>query len=299
MDPDNALSSRREVRAHDVAIGFLHGILRRYAMARMWVFSLAEWNRFYRKEKIEYKKCGGKVSDSPKSAASDGGGGLEIYLQQFEKIHKEFGEMRSNESSSWANKDKDLADSRLPDEDSAERTLPPVSAIVTPEKEVVSDTRSDRPSLAAFTPVNQPVNSDDTRTPPNSHVPIYEVPVNNRPYQPVSASQYQIHTSPPNAPYPYGNPSQLQTTLSNSGQHSTALSGQPDAQTQNWHATRTAMEMNGYENLNNISSFGPLMLSDTSQFPGWAMVPDIPMYDSNNNTAYYPSAHGNNYQYQQ
>jgi hypothetical protein len=304
MDPDSSLSLKREPRAHDIANGYLVRVLVRYAMARSWLLNLAEWQRYYRRQRFKYKELGGNVSDSPQSSTSDGGGGLTDYGEQFETMHKQFGEMTTMETSNWASKDEDLADSRLPqhDEDSAERTLPPVSAIIKHEPEAVSDVRSERPSLGAFTPVNQPAVSNDTRTPLNSHIPAYEAQVNNRSYQQLSTPQYPIHASPPNVPYHYSTPSQSQTTMSNPGHHSTAISGQPSGQYQDFHAARSAFEMRGCDTHDNISTFDPIMINDPNQFPnmqGWVLGQDLPYYDNSNNPAYYTPASGVNYPYQQ
>lgn len=302
MDPDgvvSSLSSRRETSAHDVANNYLINIRVRYWMAHSWLGHLGSWLQYYRDEKLSYKSAGGKTIDSPNSSASGGGdrGGLMNYAKLFEKSHKQFGEMLPNESSNWTHKDMDLADTRLPhDEDSAERTLPPVSAMIKHENKAVSDTRSDRPSLGGFTSVNQPVVPNDIRTPSNPHVPVYEAQVHNRSYHPVSTPQYQVHT------YSYNTPSQSQTTMSNPGPHPTAISGQPGIQYQDSHAQRTAIETRGYGTFNNVDSFGPIMLSDNNEFASvsdWTMGLGLPMYDNGNNAAYYTSASGVNYPYQQ
>ena len=124
MDPDNVLSSRLEPRAHDIANSFLFRILKRFKMARSWLCELAEWQRYYRREKKKYRDCGGSVSDSPKSNNSDGvgGGGLKDYAQLFERMHKQFGKT-VDDYSNWSTRDIDLADTRLShDDDSAEQT---------------------------------------------------------------------------------------------------------------------------------------------------------------------------------
>jgi hypothetical protein len=303
MDPDSSLSLKREPRAHDIANGYLVRILVRYAMARSWLLTLAKWQRYYRKKRNEYKELGGNVGDSPQSSTSDGGGGLKDYAEQFETAHKQFGEMTIMETSNWASKDKDLADSRLPrHEDSAERTLPPVSAIIKHETEAVSDVRSDRPSLGAFTSVNRPAMPNGTRTPSNSHMPVYEAQVNNPSYQQLSTPQYPIHASPPNVPFPYSTPSLPQTTMSNPGHHSTAISGQSSGQYQDFHAARSAFEMRGCDTHDNISTFDPIMVNDPNQFPnmqGWILGQSLPFYDNSNNPTYYTPASGVGYPYQQ
>jgi hypothetical protein len=303
MDPEDALSSRSDPKAHDIANGLLVHYTSRFIMSRQWISYQAKWQRWYRAERKKYKDHGGvPVSDSPKSSSSDGGtAGLRDYEEEFEKSHKQFGDMETLDFSNWANKDRDLADSRLPhDEDSAERTLPSVSAMVKHEKEVVSENRSDRHSLGTFTPVNVVRHvagspSRDARTPSNSQPPIYEAHMTNRPYPPESASQYQTHVSPTNVSYQH-NPSQPQTNMQT---HFSVA--QPDARYANWHSTnqaeRMAIEVNGLQTFDNMSTFAPMMLAgDTNQFvmPNWMMG-----YDNSGNTAYYPPPTGPNNPYAQ
>ena len=178
MDPDNVLSSRLEPRAHDIANSFLFRILKRFKMARSWLCELAEWQRYYRREKKKYRDCGGSVSDSPKSNNSDGvgGGGLKDYAQLFERMHKQFGKT-VDDYSNWSTRDVDLADTRLShDDDSAEQTSPHASTAVKPEKEGTFDDtpKQQDPVTTAFTPVNP----NGIRTPPMTQTPTSNAPTN-------------------------------------------------------------------------------------------------------------------------
>jgi hypothetical protein len=301
MDPDSVLSSHTEPRAHDIVRDLLDHFSDRFIMSRKWIYELSQWEGYYHEKKQEYKKHGGQV-DSPKSSSSDGDGGLKDY-PRFEKIHKQFGDMNPGDSDfrNWPRKDVDVADTRLPhDDDSAERTLPPVSTVVKHEKKVVSENKSDRHSLGAFTPLNstRPVAGSPShvaRTSPNSQPPIYEAHVNNRLYQPSSSSQYQTQASPPNVSYQQ-NTSQAQTNMPT---HFSVT--HPDAQYQNWQSTdqaqRVAIENIGYQTLGNFDTFTGAMLADSGPSGGmfWPML----NYDNGNSTAYYPPPSGPNYQYPQ
>lgn len=154
MDPARSLSSRRRPRAHDVAHNYLETILERFSMGASWVKQLASWQRYYRTTRERYKESGGKVGDSPQSSTSDSsGGGLKDYLELFEKTHKEFGNIHAKHDGSWTDKELDLADSILPQEDShAERNA---SSNPTRLKRETEEVSMSKPVLTSgFTVVN-------------------------------------------------------------------------------------------------------------------------------------------------
>lgn len=320
MDPDSMLSSRLEPRAHDIANGFLFRILKRFKMARSWLCELAEWQRYYRREKKKYRDCGGSVSDSPKSNNSDGvgGGGLKDYAQLFERMHKQFGKT-VDDYSNWSTRDIDLADTRLShDDDSAEQTSPRRSAAVKPEKEGTFDNTPNQQDTVtnAFTPVNQ----HEIRTPPTTQAPAYGPQTNTYVYHPDSTPQYRGHPSQPTATYPYVSNSVPQTNMStarggfepgpNHFTHAPPIpieatyAGWPLPGSANMNAARAAIEAGGAQTFNNSTAFGTLMLGDAALYDttsNWTMGVEPSTYDSNNtNTAFYPpSGSVPTYQYQQ
>jgi hypothetical protein len=207
MDPDHVLSSRIDPRAHDIANGFLLRILSRFKMARSWLSQLAEWQRYYRREKKKYRELSGQIDDSPKSNSSDGtaSGGLKDYAQLFERTHKQFGDISNDDNSQWSNKDKDLADTRLThDEDSTERTLPANAAPIKHEMQGAPDDRSSQQPVVpnSFTAVNK----NGVQTPPTTHVPTYTHQTHTPSYDSNSHMRLGQVTSPPSyPPYPYTN----------------------------------------------------------------------------------------------
>lgn len=157
MDPARTLSSRRQPRAHDVAHKYLGTILERFPMAVSWVKQLASWQRYYRDTRARYKESGGKVGDSPQSSTSDtSGGGLKDYLDFFEKTHKEFGNMNAKHDGQWTDREQDMADSGLPQEDNhTEHNAPSDTTRLKRETEEVPVSTPVQAS-SGFTAVNPP-----------------------------------------------------------------------------------------------------------------------------------------------
>ncbi|CAN9190334.1 unnamed protein product [Alternaria alternata] len=307
MDPDSVLSSRLSPRAHDIANGFLLRILRRFKMARSWLVQLAEWQRYYRREKKKYRELTGQIDDSPKSNSSDGiaSGGLKDYAQFFEKSHKQFGDISNDNNSQWSNKDKDLADVRLThDEDSAERVLPASTAPVKHEKQGMPDERSSQlPVLQnSFTAVNR----NGVQTSPPTHAPTYTHQTNTPSYDSNTALRSGAHTSPPNYPsYQYGNPPQhtIPTARASfeTGPNQDHLSGTASvpihavysdwqtARPHELHAARMAMEIDGAQTFTN-SWAGPAMISDNDQAYDWSTTMDFSNFQTvGGNANYYPN----------
>ncbi|RAR11257.1 serine threonine kinase fungal-specific transcription factor [Stemphylium lycopersici] len=326
MDPDNMLSSRLEPRAHDIANSFLFRILTRFKMARSWLCELAEWQRYYRREKKRYRDCGGSVSDSPRSNNSDGAGGagLKDYAQLFEKLHKEFGKT-VDDNTNWSTKDIDLADTRLShDEDSAERTLPHLAAVKN-ERDGGTDDRHNQqePITTPFTPVNP----NSGRTPPVTHTPTYGPQANPYAYHTESTPQHRPPPSPANIPYAYTN-SALRPTNMPTGRSQFEASQTPyppaasmaldTSYTSGWplngpvnlnnmNTMKQAIEAGGSHTFDNWSAFSSIMLGDAPALdatPNWTMSLETTTYDNNNNNnnatpCYQPGPGGPGYPYQQ
>ena len=307
MDPDSVLSSRLSPRAHDIANGFLLRILRRFKMARSWLVQLAEWQRYYRREKKKYRELTGQIDDSPKSNSSDGiaSGGLKDYARFFEKSHKQFGDISNDNNSQWSNKDKDLADVRLThDEDSAERILPASTAPVKHEKQGMPDERSSQLPVSqnSFTAVNR----NGVQTSPPTHAPTYTHQTNTPSYDSKTALRSGAHTSPPNYPsYQYGNPPQhtIPTARASfeTGPNQDHLSGTASvpihavysdwqtARPHELHAARMAMEIDGAQTFTN-SWAGPAMISDNDQAYDWSTTMDFSNFQTvGGNANYYPN----------
>ncbi|KAF1837257.1 hypothetical protein BDW02DRAFT_519502 [Decorospora gaudefroyi] len=307
MDPNRVLSSRLEPRAHDVAFEFLIRIEPRFTMTRQWVKVLANWQRYYRDQRKKYKNVGGQVSDSPPKSSTGDGGGLKDYVLLFEKEHKQFGDTTTDDDNNhWTDKDIDLADTRLPhDEDSAERTLPPVAAPVKRETEAKLDDRSGRPSSGvAFTAVNHnaPSRAAESHTPSNAQVPPVYTPASNNghPYHANSTSQYRTHASPTNVVYQYSAPPHAQTNTPNQNHFPSTVSCQGEtAYQQSWqqpplessmHAARMAIEVDGAQTFQNSVVYDPIMRAERYEnyaFSGWPMGTDFTNYISDN-PSYYP-----------
>ncbi|KAL7771937.1 hypothetical protein CFE70_001890 [Pyrenophora teres f. teres 0-1] len=301
MDPDSVISSRLEPRAHDVANSFLLHILDRFKMARSWICQLAEWQRYYREERKKYKEFGGNVDDSPKTNSSDGhgSGGLKDYTTFFEKMHKQFGNTTSDDSH-WVTKEADLADTRLPhDEDSAERTLPPIAAAIKQEKERASDGRPNQHSVAPsnFTAVNQQ---------PQPQPPVVaaygpHVSAHNS-YNDNSNPQYSVQRPSPSS---YQNNYTVAMTPERNSfgpqfqppppsvPVNTTYQGQGWMQPVEMNAARTAMEHIGQETINNWNTFDPLMSATPGQYPNMSW--DAMNYDDNSNTPFYAPGAASNY----
>jgi len=302
MDPDSVISSRLEPRAHDVANSFLLHILNRFKMARSWLCQLAEWQRYYREERKKYKKFGGNVDDSPKTNSSDGhsGGGLKDYTTFFEKVHKQFGNTTSDDSH-WATKDVDLADTRLPhDEDSAERTLPPIAAAIKHEKERAPDDTPNQHPVAPsnFTAVNQ--------QPPAVTPPTYGPPASSHTPYSGNPTQYPMHRPPPPSPYPNAYPVTMAAGRGNFGtqfQPPPSIPVETTYHPQGWmqpvemRAARTAMEIDGSETINNWTIFGPSMAGSEDPFDNIAW--DTVNYNDNSNTPFYASGAAPSYAHHQ
>jgi hypothetical protein len=325
MDPDGLLTSNRKPKAHDVANEFLVSMLHRFKMAKFWILEIARWQIDYRDHKRSYKEVGGQVSDSPKSSTSDGGGGLKDYSLLFEESHKQFGSLNTHEENHWTNKDIDLADSRLPqDNDSAERTLPPITTLKQEKKEVSEDVSARSPSQSkSFTAINQ--NTDhvnQTRSPSGPQLPMYEPQVNNHSYHTNSTPQYRPQASPTTVPFPYGAQSHPQNSMPvplpglqpnhNHGHFPVSASVETSAAYPHWglvgqpgmQAARMEMEQTGAQTFQNELAFGIIMTGDMDNFNNGGTPWDLGMrvpYDNNNNNMgnYYPPGSGQNYPYQQ
>jgi hypothetical protein len=312
MDPDSVLSSRLSPRAHDIANGFLLRILSRFKMARSWLVQLAEWQRYYRREKKKYRELSGQVDDSPKSNSSDGiaSSGLKDYAQFFERSHKQFGDISTDNNSQWSTKDKDLADTRLThDEDSAERTLPASTSPVKHEIQGVPDDRSNQHPVvqSSFTAVNR----NGVQTPPATHASAYGHQTNTPSYDSNPTSRFGAHTSPPSYPsYQYGNPLQhtiptARTSFETGPNHNhisgtasvpihTVYSDWQTARPHDLHAARMAMEIDGAQTFTN-SWAGPAMISDNDQSYDWGGAMNFTNFPTNT-ASYYPSS-APNYSY--
>ncbi|KAI4638014.1 hypothetical protein J4E93_010482 [Alternaria ventricosa] len=308
MDPDDALSSRKDPRAHDIANGFLLRILSRFKMARSWLSQLAEWQRYYRREKKKYRELSGQIDDSPKSNSSDGvaSGGLKDYAQLFERTHKQFGDIANanDNDGQWPDRDKDLADTRLPhDEDSAERTLPTSAASVKHEMQGASEEKSSNQS--GFTAVNHngqqtppappPVTQPSTyahggRTPSydqNSHM---RATVQTLPQQqPYSAYQYaNTQQQPLRSPFQQSDPRQSPVPAPASVPIHGVYQQWPQARPQELQEQKVNMEICGAATFPNGWA-GDVMIGDSAQdFNNWGQYgfPTIP-----DNSGYYQSGY--------
>jgi len=309
MDPDSVISSRLEPRAHDVANSFLLHILNRFKMARSWLCQLAEWQRYYREERKKYKKFGGNVDDSPKTNSSDGhgGGGLKDYTTFFEKMHKQFGNTTSDDSH-WATKDIDLADTRLPhDEDSAERTLPPIAAAIKHEKERAPDDTPNQHAvvLSSFTSVNQQALAVNQQTLAETP-PTYRSPVSSHTPYSGNPPQYPIQRPPPQSPYSNAYPVTMAAgrgSFDTQFQPPQSIPVETTYHPQGWmqpvemRAARTAMEIDGSETITNWMTFGPVMSATPNQYDNLAW--ETINYEDNSNTSFYPSGAASSYAHHQ
>jgi hypothetical protein len=308
MDPDGVLSSRLNPRAHDIANGFLLRILSRFKMARSWLSQLAEWQRYYRREKKKYRELSGQIDDSPKSNSSDGiaSGGLKDYAQLFERTHKQFGDIANDNNSQWSNKDKDLADTRLThDEDSAERTLPSTTAPVKHERLAVSDNRpGQHPAVqSSFTAVNR----NGVQAPPVTHTPTYGHQTNTASYDPNPALRYEAHGSPTNYPaYTFSNPASHTIssgrTAYEAATNQDTLSGPASVPIhpvyQDWQtaprppdavAARMGMELDGAATFGNSWATG-IIIGDSDQTYDWPGHVVYPNFQNSNPPYYQPGA---------
>ncbi|KAF1943257.1 hypothetical protein EJ02DRAFT_374124 [Clathrospora elynae] len=324
MDPDNTLSPRLKSNAHGIAHRFLKRASGRFVMVQRWITLLVRWKEHCRNEKAKYKELGGQVSDSPNSSSSElGGGGLKDYEEKFEQDHKQFGDMDTNDNSHWAEKDVDLANSRLPhDDDSSERTLPSISAPVKHEKPNVSNGLSARtPSVVTpFTSINSQANhANGAIAPLGARLSHYEPQKNIHPFRTDSTSLYQPHASPTNGPHLYGtshpqsNVSAPQVNLRSDQSHG-HMTGTTPMQTEivyPWsqslapdpHASgRRYMEQMGAQGQQNTYIFDPLMRGDHDGFNNtstWGTDFDVSAYDTNDHDpSFYPNF-GQNYPYDQ
>jgi hypothetical protein len=285
-------------------------------MARSWLIQLAEWQRYYRREKKKYRELSGQVDDSPKSNSSDGiaSGGLKDYAQLFEKSHKQFGDISTDNNSQWSNKDKDLADTRLThDEDSAERTLPSTTAPVKHEKQGVSNDRSPQQPIAqsSFTAVNR----NGVQTPPATHPPTYGHQKNTS-YDSNPAIRFGAQTSPPSYPtYHYGgnpaprtmatgrtafdtNPNQADHMSAGTTSSAPIHAVYPDwpARSHDLHTARIGMEIDGAQTFGNAWAADVMISDNNNQSYDWSATMDFANFSHTNNSgnaAYYgPSGSG-------
>ena len=307
MDPDDALSSRKDPRAHDIANGFLLRILSRFKMARSWLSQLAEWQRYYRREKKKYRELSGQIDDSPKSNSSDGvaSGGLKDYAQLFERTHKQFGDIANanDNDGQWPDRDKDLADTRLThDEDSAERTLPTSAASVKHELQSASEEKSSNQS--GFTAVNHNGQQTPPAPPPVTQPSTYAHGGRTPSYDQTSHMRPGVQTSPqhPYQPYPYANSQQqpLRSPFQQSDPHQSPVPAPasvpihgvyqawPQARPQELQEQKVNMEICGAATFPNGWA-GDVMIGDGAQdFNNWGQYgfPTIP-----DNSGYYQSGY--------
>ncbi|KAI4614864.1 hypothetical protein J4E80_006368 [Alternaria sp. BMP 0032] len=307
MDPDDALSSRKDPRAHDIANGFLLRILSRFKMARSWLSQLAEWQRYYRRERKKYRELSGQIDDSPKSNSSDGvaSGGLKDYAQLFERTHKQFGDIANanDNDGQWPDRDKDLADTRLPhDEDSAERTLPTSAASVKHELQGVPEEKSSNQS--GFTAVNHNGQQTPPAPPPVTQPSTYAHGGRTPSYDQNSHMRATVQTSPaqqPYQPYPYPNSQHsLRSPFQQSDPHQSPVSAPasvpihgvyqpwPQARPQEIQEQKVNMEICGAATFPNGWA-GDVMIGDSAQdFNNWGQYgfPTIP-----DNSGYYQSGY--------
>jgi hypothetical protein len=210
MDPDSALSSRLQPRAHDTANRYLIQMVDHFKMVRCWIEHEVSWQRYYIEERRKYKKLGGNVGDSPRSSSSDSGGPLKDYTQLFEQHHKQFGSTDHNDNKQWTNRDKNLADILLHDDDLSELESAQ-SASVKREKEEKSEAISAQSPAGSggFTAVNTPptsqsVVSNDVRMLANAQAatplsPLYSFPMsvpNSRSRPPTSPTTARLPSTP-------------------------------------------------------------------------------------------------------
>ncbi|KAI4646172.1 uncharacterized protein J4E79_010681 [Alternaria viburni] len=307
MDPDDALSSRKDPRAHDIANGFLLRILSRFKMARSWLSQLAEWQRYYRREKKKYRELSGQIDDSPKSNSSDGvaSGGLKDYAQLFERTHKQFGDIANanDNDGQWPDRDKDLADTRLPhDEDSAERTLPTSAASVKHEMQGAPEEKSSNQS--GFTAVNHNGQQTPPAPPPVTQPSTYAHGGRTPSYDQNSHMRATVPVSPahPYQPYPYPNTQQqpLRSPFQQSDPRQSPVSATasvpihsvyqpwPQARPQELQEQKVNMEICGAATFPNGWA-GDVMIGDSAQdFNNWGQYgfPTIP-----DNSGYYQSGY--------
>ncbi|KAI4708276.1 hypothetical protein J4E89_006898 [Alternaria sp. Ai002NY15] len=306
MDPDDALSSRKDPRAHDIANGFLLRILSRFKMARSWLSQLAEWQRYYRRERKKYRELSGQIDDSPKSNSSDGvaSGGLKDYAQLFERTHKQFGDIANanDNDGQWPDRDKDLADTRLPhDEDSAERTLPTSAASVKHELQGAPEEKSSNQS--GFTAVNHngqqtppappPVTQPSTyahggRTPSYDQTSHMRATALTSPQQPYPAYQYPNSQHSLRSPFQQSDPHQSPVPAPASVPIHGVYQAWPQARPQEIQEQKVNMEICGAATFPNGWA-GDVMIGDSAQdFNNWGQYgfPTIP-----DNSGYYQSGY--------
>lgn len=108
MDPSNALSSKFEPNAWDIANQVLHSMSRKFKLAKGYSVDLAKVSNRYTESCRGWKVAGG----SPQSTVSDGDGGLHEYATLFETTHKQFGSLLSDEKGGLTHPN-DMAYSRL------------------------------------------------------------------------------------------------------------------------------------------------------------------------------------------
>ncbi|KAI4606597.1 hypothetical protein J4E83_009969 [Alternaria metachromatica] len=301
MDPDDALSSRKDPRAHDIANGFLLRILSRFKMARSWLSQLAEWQRYYRRERKKYRELSGQIDDSPKSNSSDGvaSGGLKDYAQLFERTHKQFGDIANanDNDGQWPDRDKDLADTRLPhDEDSAERTLPTSAASVKHELQGAPEEKSSNQS--GFTAVNHNGQQTPPAPPPVTQPSTYAHGGRTPSYDQNSHMRATVQT--PYQPYPYPNApqQQLRSPFQQSDPHQSPVPATanvpihyttwPQPRPQEIQEQKVNMEICGAATFPNGWA-GDVMIGDSAQdFNNWGQYgfPTIP-----DNSGYYQSGY--------
>lgn len=157
MDPSNALSSKLEPNAWDIANQVLHSMSRKFKLAKGYSVDLAKVANRYTESCRGWKVAGG----SPQSTASDGDGGLHEYATLFETTHKQFGSLLSD--GGGITHPNDMAHSRLirlseldHGEEPAEPDTPHSPGVsLKREGEGPRRSTSTAPSAhSAFTPVN-------------------------------------------------------------------------------------------------------------------------------------------------
>lgn len=317
MDPDRALDSRLQPKAHDVANGYLVSMLARFKMARTWIVWLARWQRYYRDLRAKYKDCGGKVGDSPQSSNSDGSsGGLKDYYP-FEKTQKEFGSLDVKYESLWDNKELDMTDSKLLHEDDhSERTEP--ANPTAPKFETVVPVVVPVQNTSGFTAVNNhnhtapatPHLPSDNRALTSAQVPFAESQTDRSMSHTGSVMQYRTHPVPigpgyyDQNSYPHNN---IVATRVNTGLHQgheeLPQHGPVHANVNYAESAKTAIELQGQRS-HALDLFQPVFMGDgESSFAAGLTYPGIPaqFYNDEFSTdmGYYPSGPGHaQYMYQ-
>lgn len=283
MDPDGALTTKRQPRVDDITRDFLIRMSDRFPMAVDWRLELARVQRFLRDERKRYKIVGGEVGGSPQSSTSDGGGGLKDYALHFETSHKSFGTFLNKDATQWQDKDIEMADTRLPHDEGSEERSETVSIL--PLKVEKGDMSTDMsaqstPVSRGFTAVNtQPNPVDDIRAHSSRPVSAYEPQTPNQasnadsPFPPQNrtfaspSNPYQSNVgSYPQYPLPMPPGTQTHNGL---GHVAGNVLVPEDPGLSNWPPTglpmteaKLQMEMYGAQGIHNDAAFGGLVLRD-------------------------------------